>query len=135
MGVREATLQWEISLSDTKSSEPTIEILQLMELEVAAALLDASRRLSSGDVATEKEDLVGGPRMRTGSLIPFSVAALAMWRSGEGQITKPDNPPDSGWLGGWRRGTRALSESEGPSSILSWLTGSGKDKTLLDQSH
>merc|ERR1712106_32192 len=93
-----------------------------------------SRRLSSGDVATEKEDLVGGPRMRTGSLIPFSVAALAMWRSGEGQITKPDNPPDSGWVGGWRRGTRALSESEGSSSILSWLTGSGKDKTLLDQS-
>ena len=50
------------------------------------------------------------------------------------KINKPDNPSDSGWLGGWRKGTRALSESEGSSSIkldiMSWLTGSNQDKSL-----
>ena len=50
------------------------------------------------------------------------------------KTNKPDSPSDSGWLGGWRKGTRALSESEGSSSIkldiISWLTGSYQEKNL-----
>ena len=50
------------------------------------------------------------------------------------KINKPDNPSDSGWLGGWRRGNRAVSESEGSSSIkldiMSWLTGSSQENNL-----
>eukprot|EP00091_Calanus_sinicus_P024840 TRINITY_DN9134_c0_g1_i1.p1 TRINITY_DN9134_c0_g1~~TRINITY_DN9134_c0_g1_i1.p1 ORF type:complete len:115 (-),score=21.56 TRINITY_DN9134_c0_g1_i1:17-361(-) len=108
-----------------------------MEFEVAAALIDASRKLSSGDVATDTSAQVDAdrkPRLRTGSLIPFSAAAIAMLGSGEIQPNQLDKPSDSGWLGGWRKGTRALSESEGSSSIkldiMSWLTGGSQDKNL-----
>ena len=55
-----------------------------MELEVAAALLDASRRLSSGDVTRDDTDRERTntehdcqPRVRTGSLIPFTASAMA----------------------------------------------------------
>eukprot|EP00092_Neocalanus_flemingeri_P021432 GFUD01023238.1.p1 GENE.GFUD01023238.1~~GFUD01023238.1.p1 ORF type:complete len:147 (-),score=40.70 GFUD01023238.1:149-589(-) len=109
-----------------------------MDLEVATALLDASRRLSSGEVdglTTSTQDVRNDgdtmPRVRTGSL----AAAVAMLRSGQMQTDQLDNQSScSGWLGGWAGGrTRALSESEASSSpsikigILSWLGVTNKN--------
>ena len=55
-----------------------------MEIAVAAALLDASRRLSSGDVTRDTTAREGTntendfqPRLRTGSLVPFTASAVA----------------------------------------------------------
>jgi len=111
-----------------------------MELEVAAALLDASRRLSSGEVSSERDLTTNTPpaeggktRLRTGSLIPFSAAALALFRTGDLQPANPESSAGGGgWFGGWRRGGRSMSESEGSSSIkidiMKSLTEGSQDK-------
>eukprot|EP00092_Neocalanus_flemingeri_P013819 GFUD01014907.1.p1 GENE.GFUD01014907.1~~GFUD01014907.1.p1 ORF type:complete len:149 (-),score=45.83 GFUD01014907.1:926-1372(-) len=110
-----------------------------MELEVAAALLDASRRLSSGEVArdgelnTAREKSDDNPQVRTISIMPLTSAVVAMLKGGEIQL--PDTPGNlplhNDWLGGWGRTSQARSETEGSSFILSWLGGKIHDKDSL----
>jgi len=85
------------------------------EMEVARALLEASRRMSDGD---------GGNNTGGGSF-----SATASWNSSASELDDKtgDLPSRDSLIGGWGKRTRTQSEGEsgGGSNMSSWLTGLG----------
>jgi len=115
-------------------------------MEVATALLDASRRLSSGSnesttsgspstwsataswSSSVGEDTGHFARGRTVSLTPYTSAVIAesARRLNEQNDKTGDLPSSNSWMGSWTKRTRTTSESENVNSNLgSWLGGLG----------
>jgi len=83
----------------------------LVRMEVASALLEASKKLSgSADSSTSS-----------------SCSATATWSSSMSEVNDKTGelPDSSAWMGGWGKRTRASSESEGAAttSVGSWFSG------------
>lgn len=79
----------------------------LAKMEVASALLEASKKLSgSADSST-------------------SSSCSATWSSSINEVNDKTGelPNSSAWMGGWGKRTRASSESEGVTTMGSWFSG------------
>jgi len=97
----------------------------LAKMEVASALLEASKKLSgSADSSTSSSCSAtwSSSINEENSLPPLSVTVL-LNSFKEVNDKTGELPNSSAWMGGWGKRTRASSESEGVTTMGSWFSG------------